>query len=179
MFKCSKYIKFTGMVVNDLPKLIVTCRSSSVELCEQEIGNVIFARDPYIRVERTKYPGVLLVYTALTPEKAYAAASHREYGFVENIIPVNCVLEYPPETVKLKECLEKVVKSSRIKLKVRSRGVRRASVDLFKKVTEYLNTMKVSRDPLTRVCLYVEIIDNKTYIGACDCRSVFKAGIRI
>lgn len=165
--------------MGDAPKLIVTCRSSNVKLCEQEIGNVIFARDPHVRIERTKYMGVLLVYTTLSPEKAYAAASYREYGFVENIIPINCVLEYPPEVVKLEECLKRIIKSDKVKLKVRSRGVRGVSKDLFKKVAEYLNTMKVFRDPRVNACLYIEVLNNKTYIGVGNCRSVFKVSTRI
>lgn len=166
--------------MNALPKLIVTCRSSSsVELCEQEIGNVVFTRDPNVRIERTKYAGVLLIHTTLAPEKAYAIASHREYGFVKNIIPINCVLEYPPETIKLKECLDRVVKSNRVKLKVRSRGVRGASSGLFKKVAEYLKAMDISHDPHSRTCLYIEVFDNKTYVGVSDCYPVFKVDIRI
>lgn len=140
---------------------------------------MIFPRDYNVRIERTKYAGVLLVYTTLAPEKAYAIASYREYGFVENIIPINCVLEYPPEAVKLKECLERIVKSNKVKLKVRSRGIRGASKDLFKKVAEHLNTMNISHDPHIKTCLYVEVLDNKTYIGVSDCHSIFKADIRI
>lgn len=165
--------------MNSSPKLIVTCRSSSVEFCEQEIGNVIFPRDHDVRIERTKYAGVLFVHTTLTPEKVYAIASHREYGFVENIIPIHCVLEYPPEAVKLKECLGRIVKSNKVKLKVRSRGVRGVSKDLFKKVVEYLNDMNISHDSRIKTCLYVEILDNKTYIGVGSCRSVFKVDIKI
>ena len=158
------------------PKLIVTCRSSrSVESCEHEIGNVIYPRDPAVRVEWSKFSGVLFVYTSLDLEKVYTIASFREYGFVENIIPVHCVLEYPPSELEFKACLEKAVRDRKVKLKVRSHGLRGVSERLFNSLIRLLNAMGVSHEPGSNKCLHVEVFEDKVYVGAGFCRPVFKA----
>lgn len=164
--------------MNAEPKLIVTCRTGNVELCEHEIGNVIFLRDPGVKIERTKYSGVLFVHTTLDSARAYAVASHREYGFVENIVPVHCVLEYPPEETALQECLKRIVKSHVVKLKVKSRGVRNVSKGLFITLTKLLNSMGVAHKPESKECLYVEVFENRVYVGIGSCHPVFKASIR-
>lgn len=163
--------------MREAPKLLVTCRSTSIEMCEHEIGDVIYPRDPSVRVERSKYSGLLLVYTYLSPEKAYAITSHREYGFVENIIPVNCVLEYPASSSVIRECLERIVKTRVVKVKVRSRGVRGISRELFKLVMGLLSGMGVVHDTRSRTCLYVEVVESSLYIGVGSCHPVFKASI--
>lgn len=164
--------------MNTEPRLIVTCRTSSVELCEHEIGNVIFPRDPHVIIKRSKYSGVLFVHTTLDSARAYTIASHREYGFVENIIPVHCVLEYPPEETALRECLERIEKSRSVKLRVKSHGVRNVSKGLFVTLTRLLNSMGIVHKPESKECLYVEIFENRVYVGVGSCRPVFKASIR-
>ena len=70
------------------PVLIITCRAGSEDWCEEEIGNVLFPYDPEVRVVKTKYPGLLIVYSKLDPLRAYTISLSSEYGFVEKIIPV-------------------------------------------------------------------------------------------
>lgn len=161
----------------DTPKLIITCRGTSIDLCEHEIGNVLFPRDPDVRIQRTNYQGVLLVYTLLSVDKAYATSAHREYGFVENIIPIQCALNYPFEEEKLVNCLNSLNLPKVVKLRVRSRGVRGVSSNIYNFVIEKLRSMGITHSSISKICLYIELIEKTIYIGAGSCQSVFKATI--
>ncbi|MEM4601913.1 MAG: RNA-binding protein [Desulfurococcaceae archaeon] len=163
--------------MRESPDLIVTCRTSSVELCKQEVGNVIFRRDQRVKIEETPFRGVLFIYTSLGPDRAYAVSSRREYGFVESIIPVHCALKSPPPVNELAECLEKVVKLSEIKLRVKSRGLRGVSTDIFKSVSEVISRLGGRHSPQAQKCLYVEVFRDSVYVGLGDCLSVFKSRI--
>lgn len=159
------------------PKLIITCSSSSVDSCVHEVGNVIFLKDPNVRIEKTDFKGVLFVYTDIDTNRAYTLVSHREYGFVENIIPINCIIEYPPLESELRSCISQITKTKVVKLKVRARGARGISVELFKKVVSIMRALGVNHDPRSRDCLYIEVFKNKIYIGLGDCFPIFKASI--
>lgn len=159
------------------PALIVTCKTGAVEQCIHEVGNTLFHKDQNVRIERTKYEGVLLVYTSLGPERAYKLSYHREYGFVKNVIPVHCTLESALSLDQLVECLKALTKPPEVKLKVRSRGVRGLSKIAFKLVAEALSKVGIRHNPQASKCLYVEIFSYKVYIGLGDCLSVFKSKI--
>ena len=162
-------------IVNQAPKLIVTCRTGHVELCMHEIGNVLYVKDPGLKITESGFQDVLFVYTNLAPEKAYAVVAHREYGFVEGIIPVNCVLKVPLVNVDIEKCLESLKPLGVVKLKVRSRGVREASSKLFRLFAELLKKHGSNHSASSRICLYVEVFPENVYIGLGSCQPVFKA----
>gem|GEM_PF-663809 len=160
------------------PVLIVTCRTSSVVLCEHEIGNVLFIRDPNVRIEKTAFTGVLLVYSNLDVNTAYRVASFREYGFVESIIPIHCTLILPLDPLSLRECLAKITNpDTRIKLKVRARGVRKTSSEIYRLVVNILRELGVTVESSSSTCLFVEVIKSNVYVGVGSCKPVFKASI--
>lgn len=163
----------------EYPKLIVTCSSSNVDLCIHEICNVIYPRDPGVRAEESGFRGVIFVYTVLDASRVYTVVSHREYGFVENIIPVYCTLRMPLSDSELLDCINRLNLPSRVKVKVRSRGVRGISLDLFEKITHVLKKHRRKHDPLSNTCLYVEVFREIIYVGSSDCQSVFKASTKI
>ncbi|MGC8983197.1 MAG: hypothetical protein ACP5KA_05560 [Desulfurococcaceae archaeon] len=162
------------MTAEHQPKLIVTCRAGNEELCIHEICNVLYSKDPCVKAEKTKYSGVVFVYTSLSADKAYKASSLREYGFVENIVPVHCVLDYPVNESALLDCLKSIVKSPAVRLKVKARGVRGASSALFSLIARLLAGIGSAHTPESSTCLYVEVVESKMYVGVAHCRSVFK-----
>ncbi|MEM1695070.1 MAG: RNA-binding protein [Desulfurococcaceae archaeon] len=159
------------------PRLIVTCRAGNEELCIHEVCNVLFSKDPDVKAEKSKYGGLIYVYTSIDVDKAYRIASFREYGFVENIIPVHCVLEYPLDPSVVEACLTSIVKTKSVKLKVKSRGVRGASSGLFALFSRLLLKSGVKHDSTAKTCLFVELLDSKVYVGLGDCHPVFKASL--
>lgn len=156
------------------PKLIITCRAGSEDICIHEICNVLFAKDPSVSAIKTKYRGLVLVYTKLDVNRAYTAVVHREYGFVENIIPVHCVLEHTASRENLVECLTRLKLPASVKLKVRSRGTRSLSSELFRQLSNILWELGVQHTPASSTCLYAEVLESKLYIGVGTCHPVFK-----
>ncbi len=146
------------------PILIVTCKAGNEEWCENEIGNILFPYDPDIKVVRTKYSGLLLVYSyKLDPNKAYRIAKSYEYGFVKNIIPVNYYTRDMNELLSyIRSSISKVKK---IKLKVRVRGQRNLAKILWSKIIEVLRQLGISHDPGAQYVLDVEVIDEYFYVG--------------
>lgn len=171
------YVQGWCSVLCENPKLLVTCRTGSEELCIHEVCNVLFHKDPEVRAEKSRYPGLVFIYTNLDVDRAYRVVSFREYGFVENIIPVHCVLEYPVDPTRAGACISRLVKSSPVKLKIRSRGVRGVSGELFSLLAQLLLEAESRHDPTSKTCLFVEVVESRVYVGLGSCHSVFKASI--
>ncbi|ADI32334.1 hypothetical protein [Staphylothermus hellenicus] len=149
------------------PTLIVTCKAGSEEWCEEEIGNVLFIHDPDVKVVRTRYPGLLLVYSNLDPYKAYVYALSSEYGFIKNIIPIHLHDKFSLENIS--KILEIVGVGERIKVKLRIRGKRGLSKVLWKHIMDLLKSKNAVHDPRSNMCLYIEVIDNDLFIGRAKC----------
>lgn len=152
------------------PVLLVTCKAGNEEWCEEEIGNVIFIHDPEVVVERTKYPGLLIVYSNLDPSRAYRIALSSEYGFVKNIIPIQCSVDDINDEYLIRKCVLSLVSPGEtVKLKVRVRGIRGLSKKLWVLVTAFLKEINSSHDPKSSICLYIESIDSTLFIGKGKC----------
>ncbi len=150
------------------PCLLITCRAGNEEWCTEEIGNTIFPYDPNVRIERTRYPGLLLVYSKLSPATAYSIAMRREYGFVTRIIPVMVYGETSDPSI-LNKILDLVKDGERLKLRVRVRGKRGLSEKLWNNTIAILKKKNVVHDPSSHTCLYVEVIDDHFFIGKARC----------
>jgi len=147
--------------------LIVTCKAGSELWCVEEVGNAIFEHDPGVIVEKTKYPGLLLVYSSLDAYKAYAYAMRREYGFVKHIIPVEAVALTIDEAERAAAKL--VNPGESVKVVVRVRGKRGLSGDLWNRVVNKLKLLGAKHNPESTTCLYIEVIDDKICIGKAKC----------
>jgi tRNA acetyltransferase TAN1 len=170
------YLNYSSSLLK--PVLLVTCKTNSDVLCEHEIGNVLFIRDPDVRVEKTIFTGVLLVYSNLDVNTAYRVASSREYGFVESIIPIQCTLTLPINPTSLRGCLAEITsRGARVKLRVRARGVRGVSSRIYSLVVNILRELGVTVESSSSTCLFVEVIESNVYIGMGSCRPVFKVSI--
>jgi len=139
-----------------------------------EIGDVIFGIDDRVVVEKTRFPGLLVVYSCVGVEKAYRRAVHREYGFVENIIPVHCIISTKANDIwsGLQKCIESLQLPGRVKIRVRMRGVRGLSTSIFTWLVRTLGSRGVVHDSSSDKCLYVEGVEDKIYVGVGYCRTV-------
>jgi len=149
------------------PVLIVTCRVSSEEWCIEEIGNVIFPIDPGLKIVKTKYPGLIIVYSRLDSRSIYEIVLKKEYGFVQNIIPIDIHGLFNIDFFSQVKNL--VYEGERIKLKLRIRGRRGLSRIVWKKLIEFLAEKSVYHDKYSNTCIYVEVIDNDIYMGRGYC----------
>ncbi len=150
------------------PILLVTCKPGNEEWCENEIGNILFRLDPELRIERTKYPALLIAYSRLDPLKAYTVLRSHDYGFVQNIIPVFLIADTFDKLIT--EIGRLVEGNMRIKLKLRIRGIRGRSRQYWAALKNALREIGVVHDPSSNICLFVEGIDGKFYAGVGDCR---------
>ncbi len=149
------------------PVLLVTCRAGNEDWCVEEIGNVLFPYDHMIRVEKTRYPGLIIVYSNLDPLKAYNYALPHEYGFVKKIIPILYICSFSDEIF---EKVDKLVKpGERVKVKLRIRGRRGYSRIFWRKIMEVLKSKQARHDPSSETCLYIEGVDDIIYIGKGKC----------
>jgi len=149
------------------PVLIVTCRAGNEDWCIEEIGNVIFPLNHSVKVLRTGYPGLLIVYSKLDHRRVYSLVNRYEYGFVERIVPVVIYSElnkFDPRSI-----LGLVVENEEVKLKVRVRGIRGLSSRLWKEIINVLSEKNVKHNSKAKTCLYVEVINNMIYIGKANC----------
>ncbi len=155
--------------------LIVTCRAGSEDWCEEEIGNRIFHKDPEVIVLKTKYQGLLLVYSKLHPDTAYKYAKSYEYGFVEKIIPahiiINNIEQFNFEDSKkiIAELLTEKQLTNNVKLKVKVRGRRGLSQHVWRAFIKAMKEHGIRHDPSSPVCIHVEGIDDMLIVGVSEC----------
>jgi len=155
-------------LVDAKPVLLITCSAGNEDWCEDEIGNVLFRYDPGVLIKKSRYPGLLIVYSELDVDKAYKYAYSVEYGFVKNIIPIHYYGLFSEDA--LTNILNLVSENERVKIKLRVRGVRGLSGILWNKLINILRTKNAVHDPGSKTCLYIEIIDNMMYLGKGLCR---------
>ncbi len=149
------------------PKLLVTCKPGNEEWCENEIGNVLFHYDKFIRIERTRYPALLLVYTELEPTAALRILESYEYGYVKNIIPIQIVASSIEEVLERLPTLLKGIDMVRVKLRIRGR--RGYSPLYWRQVMSKLKEIGVSHSSSSSHCLHIEVIDDMFLAGLKKC----------
>ncbi|MGC9122120.1 MAG: RNA-binding protein [Thermogladius sp.] len=154
------------------PVLLVTCRTGTRAWCEEELGDVLFEVSPDIVVVETGFPDVLVVCSSAEPRTLYNRAKGGEYGFVENIVPVDRVLSGLEE-------LEAAIKSAvrpceRVRLRVKSFGVRGVSSEVWQRAVEYIERAGGSVDKSSPTCLHIMVFKESILLGRGLCKAVFK-----
>ena len=136
---------------------IVTCRPGNDALCEEEVGNALYEVDPSLSIEATRHSGVLLLYTSIELEKAFKRLKSFEYGFVERIIPLQLVVGPREEDViKAIDELLKSFNERSLCIKVRLRGIRGLSKNLWTSIARHLKESGFSINGSSTTCIYVE-----------------------
>lgn len=136
---------------------IVTCRPGNYALCEEEVGNALYELDPGLSLEATKHPGVLLLYTDIDLWKAFKRIKSFEYGFVERVIPLQIIVEPKEESViKAVNELLKNLEEKSLCVKVRLRGIRGLSKNLWISMSRHLKLFGFSINSDSTKCVYVE-----------------------
>lgn len=150
--------------------LIVTCRTGHESVCEEEIGNVLYEKDPGVTVKRTGYRDLLIVETSLPVEKMYRLVLSREYAFVENVVPVELIIDVGDGVDKIASMAERLAGMECYKIRVRSRGVRSISSEIYGRLARRFG----GQDCSSEKCLFIEIIGEKAYIGRGLCKPFLK-----
>ncbi|MDM7275515.1 MAG: hypothetical protein P3X22_005280 [Thermoprotei archaeon] len=79
-----------------LVKAIAVSKPSREYWLEEELLDALIAGDESVRVERTKFPGVLLVLSErLNAHKVSSLASKMEFSFMSRLVPASRVLKGP------------------------------------------------------------------------------------
>jgi len=84
-------------------KLVVTTPVSKEEQAINEIIDILLALDENIKVEKTKYPGVILVYSSLNPH---------ELARILYTTPTSTIIRIVPCDICVKTSLENIIKAA-------------------------------------------------------------------
>jgi hypothetical protein len=151
------------------PILVVHHQAGKEYWAEQEIGDIILPYDPSVKIERTDYRGVLLVYTNLHPAKAYKLVSREILTSVDRVIPItNCLI------VRTKNDLENALKE--ITANAASYECLRPIISLRGRFKEYYHLLEnvISQNLRTgkkcSIILYIESIDDLLMYGIQEAR---------
>ncbi len=105
-------------------KLIVTTKPGKEEVVENQVGDSLYIEDMDVTVKHTKYSGVLLVYTNLSPWRAFWLVDTHPIHGASRIIVVECCTK--SELNNLLQCIKsllmKRVNDKRIGLEIAIRG---------------------------------------------------------
>ncbi|MCS7127805.1 MAG: hypothetical protein N3E36_00825 [Sulfolobales archaeon] len=136
---------------------IITCRPGNDALCEEEVGNALYEVDPGLLLKVTRHPGVLLLYTNIELEKAFKRLKSFEYGFVERIVPLQSIVEPKEESVikAINELLKNLEEKS-LCIKVKLRGIRGLSKNLWISIARHLKQLGFSINSNSTKCIYIE-----------------------
>ncbi|RLG89389.1 MAG: hypothetical protein DRO15_00565 [Thermoprotei archaeon] len=81
------------------PKLLVTVRTGKDSRGIEEIADALFPYDPQVKVATTRFKGVLLVYTNLTPHDAFRILNMTPPSVAERIVRVDTCVKTDLETI--------------------------------------------------------------------------------
>jgi len=140
--------------------LVVTCAPGNEEICEEEVGNVLYIYDQSLKIIRTGHKGVLIVYTQLDSMDAFKKLRSREYGFVKRIVPILKVSK--ASIVDILKNVGDIIPPniSSVCLKIRIRGIRGLSSDLWNELKKYLLAKGIKIDNRSNYCIYIEGVND-------------------
>ena len=140
--------------------LVVTCAPGNEEICEEEVGNVLYIYDQSLKIIRTRHKGVLIVYTQLDSMDAFKKLRSREYGFVKRIVPILKVSK--ASIVDILKNVGDIIPPniSSVCLKIRIRGIRGLSSDLWNELKKYLLARGIKIDNRSNYCIYIEGVND-------------------
>ncbi len=134
--------------------LLITVRARKEEQAILEIGDALFKHDPKITPVKTRYPGVIIVYTNISVIKAYRILLNQTLAYPLKIYPLNTSLE---------KTLEKIEKTMKIYIQCEHRGhkekCREHTKNILKKIP-LQNTTKTKKQ--STHTLHIQAIDNTT-----------------
>ncbi|MEB3845542.1 MAG: hypothetical protein GSR83_00665 [Desulfurococcales archaeon] len=146
------------------PTLIVHHQAGKEYWAEQEIGDILLPHDPDVKIERTDYRGVLLVYTNIPSSKAYRLVTREILTSIDRVIPVeDCFI------IRSTGDLERALNSITIRVRgfecvranISLRGyLKERSLALDKEINKRLRV-----DKACRTVLYVESVDDLLMYG--------------
>ncbi|MEB3756618.1 MAG: hypothetical protein GSR79_07155 [Desulfurococcales archaeon] len=146
------------------PTLVIHHQAGKEYWAEQEIGDILFPYDFDLKIEKTVYRGVLLVYTSIKPLKAYRLVKREILTSVDKVIPVTTCLK-TDNIDELFSLLDKLIrnqiKGTCINLVISLRGS-------LKQIEKLLVSFIREHALVNRRCkqvLYLESIDDLLLIG--------------
>ncbi len=154
------------------PVLLVTTPHGKEERAGEEIGNTLFRLDPQVEVRRTRFPGVLLVYSeTLTPERAFRALTSRFLSWVARVVPIHAVLESPglDELAAAVAWLVEKSGASTYRVDCSFRGLKLSCTGLKRRITEILRARYRFEPRNPQTCLRVESVDRLVVVGIVPC----------
>lgn len=141
--------------------IIVTCRGGRIEWCREELGNTFYTYDPGIRIEATRHRGVLLARTSLCYGDVVRLLYSTEYGFVEKAVPLEVIVGASAEAVA--GAVLRLAEKHGLRetcLRVRIRGVRGLSMDIYHRASTGLADAGIRVADRAEKCVYVEGVDD-------------------
>ena len=83
----------------------------------EELYDTLFTGDPGARVVRTRFPGVLLVYSSLEPARLVPLFRRVEHSFLQRLVPAQrCIAEASPgDPERLVEELARLLAAAEVK----------------------------------------------------------------
>lgn len=72
------------------PKLLITSPHGKEERAIEEVFNILFPLDISVECEKTRYPGVVLVYTNLDSREATIKIKNYPTSYIFRVVPVDC-----------------------------------------------------------------------------------------
>lgn len=154
------------------PVLLVTTPHGKEERAGEEVGNTLFRLDPQVDVRRTRFPGVLLVYSeTLTPDKAFRALTSRFLSWVARVVPAHAVLE-SPGFEELAAAVARLVETSgapAYRVDCSFRGLKLSCTRLKRRVAQILGATYRFEPWHPQACLRVESVDRLVVVGIVPC----------
>lgn len=162
------------------PKLLITCPHGREERAIEEIMDILMVEDLNVECEKSKFPGVVLVYTSLDPLKAAKMLYEKPTSYIFRIVPVFKCVKTDIENI-VNECLNLAVKYMKSKCRFYVDCIRRgrrvsSSVEVERKVgiaiAERLKCTVDFENP--DYIVKVEVVDEITCISILKRCELFK-----
>lgn len=149
-------------------KILVTTKPGSEEKASFEIGDVLFIYDNLVEVEKTVFPGTIIVYTQLFPTKAYRLIAGRTTSYILRLVP----------DLGLKSSLQvtQIISPKKVHVKCETRGTNKdICKETYKKIVN-IKGIEVTTKKKSEIIFHVETVYEKKFFSVMpkDCDSISK-----
>ena len=166
-----------ALTTRKTPKLLATCKPGKEEQAEIEILDCLLPYDHEIDVERTEFPGVLLVYSSLQPFEAYRRLKRCPKAYIQAITPIQVYIrtsvdEILKSAIKLVEGVLKPEDTFAVRCRKRGKLIR-SSVEVERVVGKAIMESTGAKVDLEnpQYVVVIEVVGQNTGINLSSARN--------
>jgi len=153
---------------SNVTKILVTSKPGSEEKTVFETGDILFIHDSLVEIERTRFPGTIIVYTRLPPTKAYRLLVGRTTSYILRIVP--------DFGFKKSVLITQQISPKKMYIRCETRGTTKEICKETNKILMNIEGIEITTKKKSEIVFHIETVHEQKFFSVMpkDCDSISK-----